>query len=196
MPTEGVAEVKTYQARAFREGAWWAIDIPELDLATQARRLDQAEHMVRDVIATWLEVAPDSFSVFVVPELDSEVSKAAVAVRKATRDAAAAVEAAAVSTRAFAADLLRKGYTVRDAGAILGVSPQRISQLTANVEHKTPAKKAASHASPPAQSRSNASRTLAKGSSPATKKTAAKVLAPARSSTVITRFKNEKGAKK
>jgi predicted transcriptional regulator len=187
-----MGEVTTYTARAHREGTWWAVDIPELDLATQARRIDQIKYMARDLIATWLEIPADSFDVMVDPVLDPDVSHAAGAVRKATKEAAEAVEAAAVATRAFAADLLRKGYTVRDAGHILGVSPQRISQLTSTTATK-PAKVSRTTA---AGSKSTAGSALARS---ATKSTAAKAnprgtktTTPAQSRMVMTRFKDGK----
>jgi predicted RNase H-like HicB family nuclease len=56
---------KTYAAACQREGNWWVIAVYELDRVTQARRLDQAEAMARDLIALWLDVDPSSFAVIV-----------------------------------------------------------------------------------------------------------------------------------
>lgn len=53
-----------YTAVCRRAGDWWAIAVPEINgVHTQARRLDQVEHMAREAIALMLDVAPDSFDV-------------------------------------------------------------------------------------------------------------------------------------
>lgn len=51
-----VAVSRVYVAVAERDGDWWLITVPELDIVTQARRLDQIDHQARDLIATWLDV--------------------------------------------------------------------------------------------------------------------------------------------
>jgi hypothetical protein len=43
--------------------------------------------------------------------------------------AAAAQDSASAAIRDAVAQMLASGYTTRDAGAVVGVSPQRISQL-------------------------------------------------------------------
>ena len=57
---------KSYTAACEREGNWWVISILELDRVTQARRLDRAEAMARDLIALWVDVDPSSFGVTIV----------------------------------------------------------------------------------------------------------------------------------
>ncbi|HEX6498731.1 MAG TPA: hypothetical protein VF054_06820 [Micromonosporaceae bacterium] len=44
--------MKRYRIRAEREGRFWLLTVPELDVVTQARRLTEAEEMARDLIAT------------------------------------------------------------------------------------------------------------------------------------------------
>jgi|SRR5215470_5236342 len=118
----------TYTAVCRRAGNWWAISVPEIKgVHTQARRLDQVEAMVRDAIALFLDVAPDTLAIEVRPEVPAEATEA-VAARKAAREAETWADKL---TRSAAAALLAKGYTVRDAGALLDISPQRVSQLTA-----------------------------------------------------------------
>jgi len=119
-------EVKTYTAVCRRSGGWWAISVPELKgLHTQARRLDQAEAMARDAIALMLDVDPATVIVEVRPELPGVVSHALEARRAARQAEDAAEQATAAAVRTLLAD----GYTVRDAGAMLNLSPQRISQI-------------------------------------------------------------------
>jgi predicted RNase H-like HicB family nuclease len=121
-----VVEVTIYTAVCRRSGDWWAISVPEIKgLHTQVRRLDQAEDMARDAIALMLDVARDTFDVEVSPELPARVEDALAA----RREAREAEERADAATGAAAHQLLEDGYTVRDAGRMLGLSPQRISQI-------------------------------------------------------------------
>ncbi|MEV7231605.1 hypothetical protein AB0M79_32025 [Polymorphospora sp. NPDC051019] len=81
--------------------------------------------MAREAIALMLDVAPDSFELEVSPQLPPKVSHALVA-RRAAREADLAAERA---TAEAVRELLADGYTVRDAGRMLGISPQRVSQI-------------------------------------------------------------------
>ncbi|MEW2441555.1 type II toxin-antitoxin system HicB family antitoxin [Micromonospora marina] len=115
-----------YTAKCVRSGDWWAITVPEIKgVFSQARRLNQVEAMAREAIALLLDVDPQSFDVDVRPDLPQEVTRA----RKARSALRKAEETAEEATVTAARALLEKGYTVRDAGALLGISPQRVSQL-------------------------------------------------------------------
>lgn len=117
-----------YTAECVRSGNWWAITVPEIKgVFSQARRLDQVEAMAREAIALMLNVSPNTFDVEVKPEVPGEVARA----RKARTELRRAEESAEEATKSAARALLEKGYTVRDAGKLLGISPQRVSQLTA-----------------------------------------------------------------
>ena len=118
----------SYTATCRRSGNWWAISVPELKgVHTQARRLDQVADMTREAIALMLDIDPASIEVTVRPELPGVVARA-VESRKAAREAD---EAAEQATATAVRSLINDGYTVRDAGALLGLSPQRISQIAA-----------------------------------------------------------------
>jgi predicted RNase H-like HicB family nuclease len=122
-----LVEVKTYTATCQRSGKWWSISVPEIKgLHSQARRLDQVEEMARDAIALMLDVPAESFAVDVHPELPPAAARA-VEARRAAKEAAK--EAEEGTTQAVRV-LLGEGFTVRDIGAMLGLSPQRISQIT------------------------------------------------------------------
>lgn len=119
-------EVTTYTAVCRRFGDWWAIAVPEIKgVHTQVRRLDQAADMARDAIALMLDADPATIQVTVEPEVPASVVDA-LAARRAAREAERAAEA---STAAAARQLLEDGYTIRDVGRLLGLSPQRISQI-------------------------------------------------------------------
>lgn len=123
---ERLVEVTTYTAVCRRSGRWWAISVPELKgVHTQARRLDQAGAMAREAIALMLDADPAAIRVEVLPEVPSTVSRALEA-RRAARQAE---EDAEHATAAAARKLLEDGYTVRDAGTLLHLSPQRVSQI-------------------------------------------------------------------
>ena len=113
---------KTYQLTATREGQWWIIDVPELDYRTQARKLDQVEHMGRDLIALMEDVPADSFDVATV-----------VAMPEATRleHEAREVAAQAARDRRAAARALHDTYGLSaiEVAAVLGVTRARVYQL-------------------------------------------------------------------
>lgn len=128
-----------YSAVCRRAGSWWAISVPELKgVHTQARRLDQVAAMAQEAIALMLDVDPATIQIEVRPELPDTATRALDARRTAREADQAAEQATAIAVRA----LLGDGYTVRDAGALLGLSPQRISQI-ASRENPTSASTAA-----------------------------------------------------
>ncbi|RCK68279.1 XRE family transcriptional regulator [Desertihabitans brevis] len=115
-------------AVARRSGGWWAVEVPEVEgVFTQARRLDQVPHMVTDAVAALLEVDPSTIQVTLAPHTDADDIVAAAREAKAQADAANA--RASDATRQAVHALLSASLTVRDAGTLLGVSPQRVSQL-------------------------------------------------------------------
>lgn len=125
-----MATVKRYTVRARRIGGWWALDVDGTPgVHSQVRRIDQAEEMAREAIAGVLDIAPGSFEVVVAPEMPASVRTIVQQATTARSQAAQAQDAAAQLTRDAARRLVQEGLTVRDAGALLGVSHQRIAQL-------------------------------------------------------------------
>jgi len=78
-----------------------------------------------------LEVPEDSFDVVVEPDLASlgGVREAVEAALVERERANAAQEAASSAMRHAVSEIRASGYTSRDAGMLLGVSNQRISQI-------------------------------------------------------------------
>jgi hypothetical protein len=87
--------------------------------------------MVRDAIALLRDVSADSFDVVIEAHLDRAADEAVAAVAAANERAQRAAEEASVLQRRAAQTLVEEyRLTVRDAGRLLHLSPQRISQLT------------------------------------------------------------------
>jgi len=130
---------KTYTATVTREGRWWMVAIPEIDGLTQARRIDEAELMARELIAVTLDVPLEGVAVTVTVESVGEVPVRSIVERiESDRRAAAELERGA-SRRAIelAKQLAAENVTVRDVGSILHVSYQRAHQLTTAGRHLT-----------------------------------------------------------
>lgn len=121
-----------YLVTAQREGRLWALEVPEVPGAlSMVRRLEQAEAHIREAIAFVLGVPEDSFEVVVEPIVPADWSELIEQARALRASADSAAAASAALTREVVADMKAAGLSVRDAGRLLGVSPQRISQLTA-----------------------------------------------------------------
>jgi predicted RNase H-like HicB family nuclease len=123
--------MNTYDVTVTRDGRWWMVEIPELDGLTQARRLSEVEHMARDYIATWLDVALSTVKLGTVHIQVGAKDYAATRLElEALREEARRAEdAAARLARDTAKALAAEDVPVRDIGDVLGVSFQRASQL-------------------------------------------------------------------
>lgn len=122
----------TYRAIAKRDGRWWFVQVPdEQGLYTQVRRLDKAQSMMREVISLVRDVPEDSFDVVIEPTYESlgplnDVIQEALSAREA---ADRAQDRSSSAMRHAVREMRNAGYTSRDAGILLGVSSQRISQV-------------------------------------------------------------------
>ena len=122
-----------YRAVAERDGSWWAIRVPELrGVYSQARRLADVEAMARDVIALVLDVAPDSFDVSVEPVLGSDAAGLVEQALAGRLEAERAARRASEQLRVAVDRLAASGLTVRDIAHILGLSHQRIAQVSSS----------------------------------------------------------------
>ena len=121
----------THRAVAERDGAWWAIRVPELrGVYSQARRLADVEAMARDAIALVLDVAPNSFDVSVEPVLGSDAAELVGQALAGRLEAERAARRASEQLRAAIDRLASSGLTVRDIATLLGLSHQRIAQVS------------------------------------------------------------------
>lgn len=128
----------TYTVTATRDGNWWSLvatDVGGREVASQSRRLDQADAAIREAIALVLDVDEDSFEVAVVPSLEQiTVSEDTLELLELRRELSRLGERSRRLTPQAVAELRAAGLTVRDVAELLGVTPSRVSQI----EHRTP----------------------------------------------------------
>jgi DNA-directed RNA polymerase specialized sigma24 family protein len=125
-----------YRVIVTREDGHWLADVPELEGAhTYARSLPALDQSVREVVVLAAGL-PDA----AMPGLsldydyhtgDPELDTTALEVRRLRREADELAAAATARTGQAAAQLAARGLSVRDIAALLGISPQRVSQLSA-----------------------------------------------------------------
>lgn len=124
---------RRFQANAYLDGKWWMVEIPELGGLTQARKLKEVALMAREWISATLDLPIDSVEIALtiervneldilerVAKINAEKAKAAELEKQALRDATI-----------LAKDLAAADLTVREIGALLGISHQRAHQLLA-----------------------------------------------------------------
>ncbi len=121
--------MKTYQAKATREGKWWAVEIPELGQFTQGRNVVEADAMARDLIALYEDIPAGSFDVAMEYEIPINASAHIAKAEQLRSEAARANSAAAAEARLAAAELRAEGLGLKDIGRVMGVSFQRAGQL-------------------------------------------------------------------
>lgn len=117
-------------ARATRSGSWWAVEVPDVEGAfTQTKRLDQVPAMVADAVSLLTGTPADEIQVDVQPQLDEQLEADLHDLRVLWNEVAAKQHKASLRTREVVATLRGQGLSVRDVGQIIGLSPQRVSQL-------------------------------------------------------------------
>ena len=126
----------TYRVVVTREDGQWLADVPSLEGAhTYARSLPSLDQAVREVVVLAADLPDEA-----MPALrldyeyhtgDANLDTTAREVRQLRREAEELAAAAATRTSRAAAELVARGLSVRDVAALLGISPQRVSQLTA-----------------------------------------------------------------
>jgi hypothetical protein len=125
----------TYRAVITREDGMWLADVPELEGAhTYARTLAALARAVREVVVLAADRPDEDMAalrlVYDYRTGDPDVDVTAVEVRALRTQADQLAATATARTSAAAERLIARGLSVRDAAAILGISPQRVSQLT------------------------------------------------------------------
>jgi len=127
-----VATMRTYTVTAERgrSGRWLLQCVEFPGAISESRGLDAAPDLMREAIAFVAEVAPEEVEIRLVPALPERVGDQVAAAREAVDQLASMQrETAELSRLAVRALVEECGLSGRDAAAVLGVSPQRVSQL-------------------------------------------------------------------
>jgi hypothetical protein len=124
-----------YRVVVTREDGRWLADVPALGGAhTYARSLPALDQAVREVVVLAADLPDEAMPGLVLDYEyhtgDASLDATALEIRQTRRQAEKLAAAAAARTGLAAADLVAKGWSVRDVAALLGISPQRVSQLT------------------------------------------------------------------
>lgn len=122
--------MKTYEATARREGRWWIISVPELDAVTQARGVRDIERMATGLVEALLDLDEGEVKVEVTKELPASVAAAWEEANELQERAEHDSRRAAALRRQVVDTLLgAERLTQSEAGALLGMSYQRVQQL-------------------------------------------------------------------
>jgi len=124
-----VAEVKTYRVNVTRDGRFWHIRVPELNRSTQARRYKDISLMATDLIEIMTGLAAQDFDLHIEMHLPTDVQDHLARSEKLRAEAERKNSEAAREKRAAVRALLAQGLSQREAGELLGMSFQRVSQL-------------------------------------------------------------------
>ena len=120
----------TYKVMVERDGRFWLIQVPEVNGATQARKVSEVEVMARDYISIMIgDVPPDSFDLAVEWLLPSGAAEHMARAAKLREVARRANAESAAESRLGARALQAAGLSIKDIGAVMGLSFQRARQL-------------------------------------------------------------------
>lgn len=126
-----MTELTIFTAEVHRSKDWWAVTVPELDrVYTQAKSLSQVEAMVTEVIELVHDIDPDTFRVEVKVLAEDFIGDQFEQFLAARDEQMRAHELANMAAMSLAKRLvITEGLTQSDAAAIMGFSPQRVSQI-------------------------------------------------------------------
>jgi predicted RNase H-like HicB family nuclease len=130
-----MTERKSYRVVVTREHGHWLADVPDLAGAhTFARTLSSLDKAVREVIVLAADLPDEDMGslrlVWDYRTGDATLDEEAAQVRALRAEAEQLAERAGASTVAMARLLVARGMSVRDVAVLLGISPQRVSQMT------------------------------------------------------------------
>ena len=130
-------EGRRFKVTARRSGGWWALEVTgdglDYPAYTQTRRLDQADTMVRDLLALHFDIRSDEVGeVEIVPVLNASLAEEVGKTRRAREQAERVRADATAQTRLTARQLKEQGLSQRDISILLGLSHQAVSQLLAS----------------------------------------------------------------
>jgi DNA-directed RNA polymerase specialized sigma subunit len=124
-----VEEMKAYHADVTRDGKFWLVRVREIDRSTQALRYKDVAAMASDLIEIMEDLRSDEYDLHLSVQLPSSVKDHQARAEVLREEAQRKQAEAAAESRAAVQELLALGLSQREAGDLLGVSFQRVSQL-------------------------------------------------------------------
>lgn len=123
----------TYTAQLHQEadGRWTVELAEEPRVHTWGNTVTQALARMREAAAMWFDTDEASIELIPAPVLPKTILRTIEQAGQARDQARTADRVAIDKTRKAAVELARRGLSVRDAAAILGISHQRVHQLLA-----------------------------------------------------------------
>lgn len=123
----------TYTAQLHQEadGRWTVELAEEPRVHTWGNTVNQALTRMREAAAMWFDTDEASIELTPAPVLPKTILRTIEQAGEARDQARTADRVAIEKTRKAAVELARRGLSVRDAAAILGISHQRVHQLLA-----------------------------------------------------------------
>ncbi|WP_017582403.1 type II toxin-antitoxin system HicB family antitoxin [Nocardiopsis valliformis] len=116
-----------YEAWCERDGRAWSVDVPDLRIHTFGHTLGETEEMARDAVAGVLGAPIENVTISLhVQGVEDQLSEA----REAREAKTQAVEREREALGRAVSALLDAGASQRDAALLLGISHQRISQIS------------------------------------------------------------------
>ena len=123
---------------AYREGDWWALEVPDAEVFTQCRRLDQAATVAREAIALKYDVPEDDI---LIGAVNADIGDDIAGLRAESRQKALAAEEvsrqAAALARRLVAEIRSRGYSLRDTATMLDLPHQRVARLEADTDRSS-----------------------------------------------------------
>lgn len=125
---------KEIQARAVRDGKWWAVfvEIDGKEHATQGKTLKEAQLMAEDLVRIWAEALerPELSKIPVKITIDGKLGEEVAGIRK-DQDAVSQIAARLKRTQKTLVDSMRaEGIKVADIAQLLGITKGRVSQIS------------------------------------------------------------------
>ncbi len=129
----------TYAVTATRDTGWWSLVavVGAREVASQCRRLEQADAMIREAIALVLDVDEDTFDVDITPCMPAaeNLQAAATQVKQLRQEVDRLADQVTHDTAQIVVQLrTQTDLTVRDIAWLVGITDSRVSQLTATLD--------------------------------------------------------------
>lgn len=124
-----MAELRTYHTEVTRDGKFWLIRVAEIGRSTQALRYKDVPIMAGELIEIMEGPGSEDYELDIRVHFPSTVQDHLARAEVLRVEAGRKQAEAAAESRAAVRELLAEGLSQREAGAVLGLSFQRVSQL-------------------------------------------------------------------